>query len=183
MKNLASAVLLSALTLSASAHAAVPKTCCPGVTVAPAMPVEKFASTVAMVDMLEIKLGGVAQTNAGLASIKKFGAYMAKSHTAINQELTKLAAEKHIAIPTALDAQHAAILKQLSSLKGEAFDKAYIPAMVTGHTQVLAMFKAFEASCTDPGFKNFAAKNTKVIANHLKQATKIQAEMKAKGLL
>lgn len=142
-----------------------------------------FAATVATVDMLEIKLGQVAQTNASLPSVKKFGAYMVKSHTEINAALTKIAAEEKVAIPTTLDAKHAAILKKLSALKGAAFDKAYIPAMVDGHTKVLAMFKSFCACCTDPAFKKFAVKTTPIIADHLKAAQKVQAEMTKAGLL
>lgn len=143
----------------------------------------KFADTVATVDMLEIKLGEVAQTNASLPSVKKFGAHMVESHTQIQAALAKIAAEEKIALPAKLDSKHQATLKKLSSLKGANFDKAYIPAMVEGHTKVLALFKSVSANCTNPALKKFAKKNTSVIADHLKMAEKVQAEMKKAGLL
>lgn len=149
----------------------------------PTMTVAEFATTVATVDLLEIKLGQIAQSNAAWPSVKAFGAYMERSHTEINKDLEKAAAQSNVKIPTTLDAKHAAIAKKLGALKGEAFDQAYIPAMVEGHTKVLAMFKTFAANTTDPAFKKFATANTRVIADHLKRAEKIQAAMKKAGLL
>jgi putative membrane protein len=172
------------LTLPANAAAsATPETCCPDVKVTSSMTIQQFATTAGMVDLMEIKLGHVAQTNASLPSVKKFAAYMVKSHTEINAALAKVAEKEGVTIPTKLDAKHEAILKKLSALKGPAFDKAYIPAMVAGHTKVLAMIKAFESSCTNPAFKQFAKKTTPIIADHLKAAQKVQAEMTKAGLL
>lgn len=179
------AALAASAILTSSALAATtppPASCC-AAKASPAMTTAQFATTVATVDMLEIKLGQVAQTNASLPAVKKFGAYMVKSHTAINADLAKVAAAEKIALPTKLDAKHAAILKKLSALKGPAFDKAYIPAMVAGHTKVLAMMKAYCTTCKDPAFCKFAKKTTPIIAAHLKAAQKVQAEMTKAGLL
>lgn len=155
---------------------AVPKTNC-GMTPA------KFAQTVAMVDLTEIKLGEISQTNAGSPAVKKFGAYMTKSHTEINNQLRKLVAGTGIAIPVALNKKSSATVAKLSALKGTAFDQTYIPAMVAGHTQVLAMVRSFAASCNDPAFKKFAEKLAPVIANHLARAQKVQATLQKSGEL
>ena len=169
--------------LSAPAAGPAPMSCCSNADTSGCMSTAKFADTVATVDMLEIKLGEVAQTNASLPSVKKFGAHMVESHTQIQTALAKIAAEEKIALPTKLDSKHQAILKKLSALKGADFDKAYIPAMVEGHTKVLAMFQKFSESCSDPAFKKFATKTTPVIANHLKMAKKVQAQMQKDNLL
>jgi putative membrane protein len=187
-------ILLTALTflplVSQAAKPAAPTSCCAKPTSCCAdVPTDKcptpaqFADTVATVNTLEIALGKVAQTNASLPSVKKFGLHMVESHTELQAGLVKLAAAEKITLPTKLDAKHQAILKKLSALKGPAFDKTYIPAMVEGHTKVLAMFKNVAASCTDPAVKAYAKKNTKVIADHLKMAKKVQAEMKKADLL
>src|SRR5471032_872125 len=144
-KSLSLVTALSVLVLSPAAFACKPvKSCCGNVCTAP-MTVPQFAGTVATVDMLEIQLGQTAQTNASLPSVKKFGAYMVKSHTEINAMLTKVAASEKVALPTKLDPKHQAIATKLAGLKGAAFDSTYIPAMVGGHTKVLAMVKSFAA--------------------------------------
>jgi len=152
-------------------------------TAAPQLSAEAFAQKIAMVDLLEIKLGGVAQKNASLDSVKTFGVHMVESHTEINEMLTKAATKSGITIPIKLDAPSEATLLKLSGLSGATFDKTYIPAMVTGHTEVLAVVKSFAASSTDPEMKKFAEKLTPIIAHHLAMAEKVQAQMKKDGLL
>lgn len=182
--SLVVAALAVSPVLSTLALAAKPPTaCCTMPPQADKMTPAQFAQTVATVDMLEIKLGEVAQTNANLPAVKSFGAYMVKSHTAIGRSLSKVAAAENIALPTALDKKHQAILNKLSALKGTAFDKAYIPAMVEGHTKVLAMFQSFDQCCKDPEFKKFADKTTPIIAAHLKNAKKVQMDLQKLGVL
>ncbi len=180
--HLLPATLLALSPVAAPAAAPAPASCC-GQMPAGTMTCPAFAQKVAMVDLLEIQLGQVAQTNAALPSVKKFGAYMTASHTQINGWLTKVAAECNIPLPTQLDAPSQATLKKLSALKGSAFDKTYIPAMVAGHTQVLAMVKTFAATCPNPTMKAFAQKITPIIAKHLAAAQKVQAQMQKDGLL
>lgn len=149
----------------------------------PQLSAAAFAQKIAMVDLLEIQLGEVAQKNASLDSVKTFGVHMVEGHTEINEMLTKAAIKSGITIPTKLDAPSEATLQKLSALKGAAFDKAYIPAMVAGHTEVLALVKSFAATSTDPGMKKFAQKLTPMIAHHLAMAEKVQAQMTKDGLL
>ncbi|MGH8048312.1 MAG: DUF4142 domain-containing protein [Chthoniobacterales bacterium] len=149
---------------------------------APMTPVQ-FADKVAQVDLLEIALGKVAQSNSTNEDVKKFGAFMVKSHTQINAMLTKRAAAQKITIPADLDADSKATLEKLSALKGVEFDKAYIPAMVQGHTEVLAMLKEYAATTADASFKKFAGRITPIIAEHLEHAKMVQAELQKTGEL
>jgi putative membrane protein len=165
--------LLPVSGLLAAAPAA--KTSCCNAPADPKMSVGAFACTVATIDMLEIQLGKVAQSNSCNPAVKKFGSYMIKSHTAINKDLTAVAAKQGIPLPTKLDPKHQAIVTKLSALKGPCFDKTYIPAMVAGHTKALAMFQAVSAGCTDPAMKKFAQRTTPIIAKHLCCAKKVWA--------
>lgn len=176
------AALLALTPMVATAATPAPASCC-GQMPSGTMTCPAFAQKIAMVGMLEIQLGKVAQTNASLPATKKFGAYMVASHTEIGGWLAKTAAECNIPLPTQLDAPSQATLQKLSALKGPAFDKTYIPAMVAGHTQVLALVKSFASTCPNPAMRKFAEKITPIIANHLKAAQKVQAKMQKDGLL
>jgi putative membrane protein len=183
--RIASLVCVPVLFTSVAAQAAspsAPAACCDP-KVDPSMTPAQFAQTIATVDMLEIKLGEISQLNASAPSVKKFGAYMVKSHTWINDKLVDVVAKEGIAIPTHLDPKHAAVATKLSGLKGASFDDAYIPAMVAGHTKVLAMVKAFAASTADPEMKKFATTITPIIAKHLERAQAVEAELKQSGEL
>lgn len=50
--------------------------------------------------MLEVQLGQIAQENASAAAVKQFGKMMVSDHTKANTELTTLAKQKNIVVPT-----------------------------------------------------------------------------------
>ena len=149
---------------------------------APLQPVP-FVKEVAQINLLEIALGKVAQTNSTNAEVKEFGLYMTKSHTQINAMLKKSAAKQGITVPKSLNGSSKATLSKLSGLQGRAFDTTYIPAMVKGHTEVLAMLKKFSATTSDPVLKAFAQKITPIIAMHLHHAKMVLADLKKDGEL
>jgi predicted outer membrane protein len=81
------------------------------------VPRANAATTVSMADknfilaaaqggMTEVKLGELAATNGMRADVKTFGQMMVKDHTAINDDLKALAAQKGVALSDGLDAKH-----------------------------------------------------------------------------
>ncbi|HVE16209.1 MAG TPA: DUF4142 domain-containing protein [Chthoniobacterales bacterium] len=143
----------------------------------------KFVATIGQVGLLEIALGKVAQKNSANPDVKQFASYMVKSHTEIGKRLTKVAAGQGMKAPKTLNPGSKATLEKLSALKGTSFDTTYIPAMVQGHTEVLALLKKFAATTTDPELKNFAEKITPIIAMHLHHAKMVLADLKKNGEL
>jgi putative membrane protein len=137
-----------------------------------------FVKIVANTDLLEIQLGKVAQKNSTNSAVKMFGNCMIEGHTKINQDLSTVAASQGIPIPTALNVKGRAVVAKLSSLQGAAFDEAYIPAMVTGHTGAVTLFKAESAECSNAAVKAFAQRTTPIIEDHLAMAKKVQAALK-----
>jgi putative membrane protein len=142
-----------------------------------------FVKEVAQINLLEIALGRVAQKNSTNPDVQHFGFYMVKSHTQINKMLKRSAGQQGIAVPKSLDGSSRATLKKLSALQGTKFDTTYIPAMVQGHTQVLAMLKKFSATTSDPVLADFARKITPIIAMHLHHAKMVLADLKKDGEL
>jgi len=143
----------------------------------------KFTATIGQVGLLEIALGKVAQKNSTNGEVKEFAAYMVKSHTQIGKWLAAAAETQNIPVPKTLDASGKATLKKLSGLKDTAFDTTYIPAMVQGHTEVLALLKKFAKTTSDPVFKKFTKKIIPIIAMHLHHAEMVQDDLKKDGEL
>lgn len=166
--------LVTSLVLCTSSHA--------GVATAE-MTYGKFVATLNQVGLLEIALGKVSQKNSSNKDVKEFGAYMTKSHTQIGKMLKSAAAKQKIPVTKTLNGSNTATLKKLSALTGTAFDTTYIPAMVDGHTEVLAMLKKFSATTSDPVLKKFAQKITPIIAMHLHHAKMVLSDLKKDGEL
>src|SRR5471030_480556 len=106
-----------------------------------AIPCVKAETTVSMADtnfilaaaqggMTEVKLGELAATNAMREDVKNFGQMMVKDHTAINDNLKALAAQKGITLPDGLDAKHQGMVDKMAALMGSEFDDAYINGMI-----------------------------------------------------
>ena len=85
----------------------------------------------------EVELGRLATERAANAEVKRFGQMMVDDHTKAGAELKMIAQQHNIPTPAGLDAKHLKLRDTLVQLRGGAFDRAYIDAMVNGHEDVL----------------------------------------------
>ena len=109
----------------------------PGAAMATAGDDRTFVTEMSIAGMAEVQLGELAQQRAEHADVKAFGQMMVKDHTQANAELTKIASSLGLAPARELDQKHRDVMMKLSGLKGAAFDRAYMDAMVAGHEEVL----------------------------------------------
>ena len=96
-----------------------------------------FVTEMSIAGMAEVQLGELAQQRGEHADVKSFGQMMVKDHTQANNELTAIAKSAGLTPARELDQKHRDLMTKLSTLKGEAFDRAYMDAMVSGHEEVL----------------------------------------------
>jgi putative membrane protein len=82
----------------------------------------------------------------------------------------QIAKSQDLNLPKGLDAKHQAKEKQLSTTKGQAFDKAYMQDMVQDHKEDVADFRKEAEHGQDPQLKAFAAKYLPVLEQHLRMA-------------
>jgi putative membrane protein len=132
---------------------------------------QDFILAAAQGGMTEVKLGELAATNGTRADVKEFGQMMVKDHTAINDDLKALAAQKGVTLPVSLDTKHQAMVDKLASLMGSAFDDAYIAGMIKAHTKDAKAFKAESAATKDADIKSFLDKSIPVVEAHLQHIT------------
>ncbi len=96
-----------------------------------------FVTEMSIAGMAEVELGELALQRAEHADVKTFAQMMVKDHTQANTELTQIAGTIGAAPARELDQKHRELEMKLSTLKGVAFDRAYMDAMVSGHEEVL----------------------------------------------
>jgi len=130
-----------------------------------------FILAAAQGGMTEVELGELAATNGMRDDVKNFGQMMVKDHTAINDDLKALAAQKGVTLPDSLDAKHQTMVDKLTVLTGSEFDDAYIAAMIKGHKKDDKAFKAEAAETTDADIKNFLDKSIPIVEAHLQHIT------------
>ncbi|WP_433910736.1 DUF4142 domain-containing protein [Sphingomonas yabuuchiae] len=138
---------------------------------------QSFVNTAAASDAFEIETSKLALTNGASASVKSFARKMIDAHSGSTGKLKTLTAEMNPALtPDAtLSAQQQATLDQLKSLKGKAFDEAYIAAQTSGHQQTLDALKAYSATGDVPQLKSFATDLIPTVTAHLNMAKGLKA--------
>ena len=132
---------------------------------------QKIVMDMARANMAEIEAGKIALNKSQSAEVKAFAQRMINDHTKALADVTNLAQNKGVTLPTEVDAKHKAMATKLNKLEGDAFDREYMKqAGVADHTKVHAMLKKDSTRAKDPDVKALAAKMMPAVEEHLTSA-------------
>ena len=143
----------------------------------------QIAAIVVTANQVDIEAGKLAQSKATNPEVKAYGAMMVTDHTGVNKQAVDLATKLGVKPednPTAqsLKSGGAENIKNLQSLSGAAFDKAYIDHEVEYHQAVLdALDKTLIPSAQNAELKALLVKVRPAFMAHLEKAKQIQASL------
>jgi len=137
-----------------------------------------FIKEAAMGCMMEVQLGKMAQDKAASDAVKQFGKKMEQDHTKANDELKKLAADKGVQIPTALDKKHQNKIDKLAKASGADFDRQYMSDMVSDHKTDVKEFQKQADKGKDSDLKNWAGQTLPTLKEHLQLAQSTEKQVK-----
>ncbi len=153
-------------------------------TAAPAGPTDpQIAHIVVTANTIDIEAGKLGQKSKN-KEIQEFAKLMVTDHSAVNKQATTLAKKLKV---TPEDNDTSKALKKggdenmakLKTLKGAAFDKAYVDHEVDYHIQVLeAIDTALIPNAKNAELKALLEKTRPAIAAHLEHAKKVQSALK-----
>ena len=144
----------------------------------------QIASIVVTANQVDIDAGKLAASRATSEEVKSFAKLMVTDHTGVNKSATDLAAKLKVkpqdnATSQSLKADGEKSLAHLNTLKGAAFDKAYIDREVTYHQQVIdALDKTLIPGATNEELKALLVKVRPAFVAHLEHAKRLQASQK-----
>jgi putative membrane protein len=112
--------------------------------------------------------------------VRDYAQMMKTDHGKNLTDTTRLgAATSTAAAVTVLKQKGEADLRALDANAGAAYEKAYVDAMVRGHTDVLAMFDStLLPAATDANVRQHFTTTRATVARHLDKAKELQAAMK-----
>jgi predicted outer membrane protein len=153
----ATSVLFAATAGKAFAQTSMPKTGAP-------IGEDAYKTQTLMVGTLSKMLSQLAATQAMHPMVKQFAEFEVNEQLTMAQVLTGMANPP----PAPLDAASQAVLTQLQSTTGKAFDAAYIRAEVDGHHKLYAIQEEFlNGNPTDMDREHIAMLARTVISMHL----------------
>ena len=88
----------------------------------------------------EVELGQLAAQKGSSQDVKQFGQKMVDDHTKLGDQMKRVAEKEGINPPNTIPPKDRALEAKLKSLSGDAFDTAYIKAMVKDHRHDLSEF-------------------------------------------
>ncbi|RZL09335.1 MAG: DUF4142 domain-containing protein [Rubrivivax sp.] len=124
----------------------------------------------------EIEGSKLALSKGTHAQVKAFAQQMVDDHTKASQELSALATDKGVELPSEPSLAQKAKLKLLAQRDGESFDRHYAESVgVAAHEDTVKLFKKAAAQAKDADVKAFATKTLPTLEQHLQHARDLKA--------
>jgi putative membrane protein len=143
----------------------------------------QIASIVVTANQVDIDAGTLAKSRSTNKEVKAFAELMITDHTGVNKSAKDLVAKLKVTPqdnPTSqsLKAGGEKNVAHLKTLKGAAFDKAYVDHEVAYHQQVIdALDKTLIPSATNDELKALLIKVRPAFVAHLQHAKHLQSSM------
>jgi putative membrane protein len=143
--------------------------------VAPKTTDAEFMVNANVINLKEIQLGQLAQSNYALKDVNDLGKMMEKEHMETMKEVESLAAKKQITVPKTLTGTDTDDYDRLKNLVGSDFDKAYCDLMVKGHQDAIEKFTEASLNASDSEIKEWAKSKLPALRIHLEHAQNCQS--------
>lgn len=140
----------------------------------------QIASIVVTANQVDIDAGNLAEKSGSTADVKAFGKQMVTDHTGVNKSAVDLVTKLKVtpednATSKSLKEGGEKNIANLKTLKGKAFDKAYIDHEVAYHQQVLdAVDKVLIPNAKNEELKALLVKVRPAFVAHLEHAKHVQ---------
>ena len=138
---------------------------------------QQFVDFAAQTDMVEANLGQLAQNVAASQQVKDYGKMLATDHTQDYQNLQSVAQQINLNVPGAIDAKNnKTVIGPFHALQGAAFDHRFVPAMISGHTKAIEIYKKEAADAQNAALKTYAQNALPVLEKHLDDAKALEKD-------
>jgi len=141
----------------------------------------EFLQKAMQTSLTEVELGKLAGRNARATGINALGSRLARDHSRMGTIIGLISKDKGVTVPTALDADHRAIVEKLSTKTGAEFDVAYTQLMVADHERAIALFTVASEG-DDPVLAEFANRALPALKEQKRLAISFQKMTEGYGL-
>jgi putative membrane protein len=131
--------------------------------------------------------GGLAEVDFGTLAGKKaqgdardFARRMVDDHSRANKQLTDLARQAGIPLPTELDPDHRAARANLDKAERAQFDTDYMSSQVLDHIKTVQLLKWEINSGQDADLQHFASAQLPIVLDHLRMAQDVLIQLRSR---
>jgi putative membrane protein len=117
--------------------------------------------------MAEVALSRLAAEKSSNAAVKNFARMMITDHTAANDQVKTLAAQKNVTLPADVSEENRKTADDLMKKTGKDFDKDYVDIMQKDHEKTVKMFENAASNIKDADVISFANNTLPKLRAHL----------------
>jgi putative membrane protein len=139
----------------------------------------KFILQAASSNLLEIRLGQLAQSKATNPAVKQFGQQMVADHSNLENQLTASISKTATKFQPNINKQHQQEVDRLEKLSGAEFDRSYMTSMIQHHQEDVSTFQSQQVHSEEA--RQIVARSLPVVQQHLTMATQIGGQVGATG--
>lgn len=111
----------------------------------------------------EVALAEYARANASAAEVRELAVMLAREHRALNDELRRAGTIANDPMPTE---EQRSTEARLRSLRGTAFDAAWLAQMAQGHARSIARFQAASRDAQSEATRSLATRTLPTLQRH-----------------
>jgi putative membrane protein len=141
----------------------------------------KLIFQMASSNIMEVRLGQMAQQKASNASVKQFGQHMVTDHTNLENQLTGLVSKNNTNFQPSMSKENEAEVSRLEKLSGAQFDQQYMTSMIQHHQQDISTLQSQGQSAKSGEARQMIAAALPVLQQHLSLATQVGGQVGANG--
>ena len=141
----------------------------------------KLIFQMASSNIMEVRLGQMAQQKATNAAVKQFGQQMATDHTNLENQLTGLVSKNGTNFQPGMSKENEAEVSRLEKLSGAQFDQQYMTSMIQHHQQDISTLQSQGQSAKSGEARQMIAASLPVLQQHLTLATQVGGQVGANG--
>lgn len=132
---------------------------------------KNFLKNVAHGNSFEVRSGKLALQKSQDEKVRMIATMLVKEHGQAQADLMKVGMAHDMKLPSAPNPVQKALIRRMSRLNGDAFNRAFMKAQVDSHYATIATFKKELTNGTDSHVRDFAAKYQPGIENHTNHIT------------
>lgn len=136
---------------------------------------QQFATAASQGNQLQVALGRLAADKAQDTQVRNFARRMVDDHSKAQKQLQEAAKKEGITLSGSLTEAHRSARERLAEKSGEAFDRAYVKAMVADHDKALAAYEK-NGEAADTAVENYAAAFRPIIRKHDQMAKELEKQ-------
>jgi putative membrane protein len=140
---------------------------------------QAFIRELASDNLLEIRLGELAQRKATDPEAKQYGQRMVTDHTKANQELLNVASRGGLTFKPGLGHRHEAKIDRLQKVDKKGFDRAYATMMIQNHNDDVSYLENEGRSAHSAPVRNYASGTLPMFQEHLNMAKRLAIKVGA----